>query len=328
MKHAPIHCNEIYCGFAEHLLDQLGASSIALSVWSPPYNVGKDYEKCQSHEAWREMLCAVIAKHFRVIKPGGFMIVNIADILCFPDPKMPKIQLPNPSKHRSTITREQVLAAKEKFPDYNRNQLAAYLGCSEQTVDRRVNGNNIRGGKYHTQTRVQLVGNVIQDFANEAGLYLYDRRIWKKDPAWQNSQWHSSSYRAVDEFEYVYIFWKPGETIIDRNRISKDEWVEWGSRGVWEFRSVRSNDSHEAMFPKELPSRCIRLFTAPNDIVLDPFMGSGTTAVAAIESGRRFIGFDKEMKYVDLARKRIEREISQPNLFQLSKQVIWPEAQI
>ena len=75
------------------------------------------------------------------------MIVNIADILCFPDPKMPKIQLPNPSKHRSMITREQVLAAKEKFPDYNRNQLAAYLGCSEQTVDRRVNGNNIRGGK-------------------------------------------------------------------------------------------------------------------------------------------------------------------------------------
>jgi site-specific DNA-methyltransferase (adenine-specific) len=310
-----LKANNVYSGYAEDLLDSLEPDSIALSVWSPPYNVGKDYERGQSHTEWRSMLEKVIAKHTRVIKPGAFLAINIADILCFPDPEMPRIQLPNPTKHRSSITKEDVLRAKDKFPKYNRDQLAKYLGCSEQTVDRRLNGNNIRGGKYNVQTRIQLVGNVIQDFAQSAGLFLYDRRIWKKDAAWANSQWHSSSYRSVDEFEYIYIFWKPGETVVDRNRIEKHEWAEWGSRGVWDIPSVRSNDHHEAMFPKELPSRCIRLLTSPRDIVLDPFMGSGTTAIAALELGRKYIGFEKEEKYVRLAKQKIQESLRQPSLF-------------
>jgi site-specific DNA-methyltransferase (adenine-specific) len=322
MAKPTLKLNEIHCGLTEKLLEQLDEDSIALSVWSPPYNVGKDYEKNQSHEEWREMLRNVIRGHFRVLKPGGFMVINIADILCFPDPGMPRIQLPNPMKHRSKITQEDVLKAKEKFPHYNRDKLAAYLGCSEQTVDRRLNGNNIRGGKYMTQTRIQLVGNILQDFAQAAGLFLYDRRIWKKDAAWQNSQWHSSSYRAVDEFEYLYVFWKPGETVIDRSRLARDEWVAWGSRGVWDIPSVRANDHHEAMFPKELPLRCIRLLTAPGEVVLDPFMGSGTTAVAAIETGRQFIGFDKEEKYVRLAREKVRRARQQPNLFSQSTAIL------
>lgn len=310
--------NHIYHGRAENLFENLNDDSIALSIWSPPYNVGKNYEKGQSHEDWRGMLKSVIDGHTRCLKPGGFMVINIADILCFPDPKMPRIQLPNPSKHRSKITREDVLKAKKQHPNYNRNQLAAVLGCSEQTVDRRMNGNNIRGGKYIVQTRIQLVGNVLQDFASESSLFLYDRRVWRKDAAWQNSQWHSSSYRAVDEFEYLYIFWKPGETIVDRNRLTKQEWVDWGSRAVWDIPSVRSNDIHEAMFPLELPRRCIQLLTAPGDIVLDPFMGSGTTAIAALEAKRKYIGFEKESKYVDLAEKRIKAQQRQPSLFTFS----------
>jgi site-specific DNA-methyltransferase (adenine-specific) len=185
--------------------------------------------------------------------------------------------------------------------------LATFLGCSEQTVDRRINGNNIRGGKYNIQTRVQLVGTYIQDIAKEAGLFLYDRRIWKKDPAWQNSQWHCSSYKAVDEFEYLFFFWKPGETVVNRNRLTRDEWVKWGSRAVWNFPSVRANDCHEAMFPIELPRRCIHLLTEPGDTVLDPFMGSGTTALAAIELGRKFIGIEKCAQYVELAKEKIRK---------------------
>ena len=48
----------------------------------------------------------------------------------------------------------------------------------------------------------------------KAGFYLYDRRVWVKDACWENSRWHSLSYRSVDEFEYIYIFWKPGITTI------------------------------------------------------------------------------------------------------------------
>ena len=116
------------------------------------------------------------------------------------------------------------------------------------------NGNNVRGGKYAVQRKVKLVGGLVEEWADEAGFYLYDRRVWVKDPCWENGRWHSLSYRSVDEFEYIYIFWKPGVTTIDRSRLNRDEWSEWGSRAVWNIPSVRANIEHEAQFPIELPS--------------------------------------------------------------------------
>jgi DNA modification methylase len=128
-----------------------------------------------------------------------------------------------------------------------------------------------------------------------------------KDPAWANSRWHSLSYRAVDEFEYIFILWKPGITKVDRRRLQPNEWREWGSRGVWDMPSVRANDDHEAKFPVELPRRLIRLLSEPGDLVLDPFIGSGTTAVAAIELSRRYMGFELLPHYAELAREAASR---------------------
>ena len=278
--------DDIYCGMAEELMKQIEPESVAVSVWSPPYHVGKNYEADQSYDEWLNMLSDVIKLHFTVLKPGGFLAINIGDILCFPDPDMPRIQANNVSMRKCKITEEEVRKAAEEHPDYNRRQLAALLGCSEQTVDRRLHGNNIRGGKYNTQTRVKIVGGFLEEMALNAGLYLYDRRVWIKDAAWANSNWTTNSYRAVDEFEYVYIFWKPGITKVDRNRLNKNEWSEWGSRAVWNIRSVQRNDDHEAKFPLELPRRVIKLFSEPGDIVLDCFMGSGTSAMAAIKEKR------------------------------------------
>jgi DNA modification methylase len=304
--------NEIHCGNALELLSEIEPGSISCSVWSPPYHLGKDYEKDQSFEQWTKLLEDVIRLHFSILKPGGFLVVNIADILCFPDESMPRIQAMNLRRQRSPVTREDVLSAKEAYPEYNRNQLAELLGCSEQTIDRRLNGNNIRGGKYNIQTRVHLVGGMIESAGSAAGLYLYDRRVWIKDAAWENSKWHTLSYRSVDEFEYLYIFWKPGTIIIDRSKLSPDEWVEWGSRGVWKFPSVRANDDHEAKFPLELPRRVIKLLTFPGDTVLDCFIGSGTTAVAAIQEGRDYIGIEMLPKYVELARAACKKEKQKP----------------
>jgi site-specific DNA-methyltransferase (adenine-specific) len=300
--------DEIYCGDAPATLERIAPESIALSVWSPPYHVGKKYEEHHSFDSWQSLLRRTIAAHFRILKKGGFLVVNIADILCFRDEKMPRIQAPNINKHRSPVTREDVLAAKRRFPNYNRYELASVLKCSEQTIDRRLNGNNIRGGKYSTQTRVQLIGHFVDKYGYEAGLFLYDRRIWVKDPTWANNQWHSTSYRAVSEYEDLYFFWKPGETLVDRNRLEEREWSEWGSRQVWYFASVRANDDHEAMFPVELPRRAIRLLTARGETVLDCFMGSGTTAIAALQEERHYIGIEADIKYVEMAKKRIERE--------------------
>ncbi|MGH3001375.1 MAG: DNA-methyltransferase [Gaiellaceae bacterium] len=299
--------NRIHEGDARDLLPRIEPESVALSIWSPPYFVGKSYEEDLTYEAWEGLLESVIRHHFRIVAPGGFVAINIADILCFADAEMPRVQADVVSTKRSPVTREMVLEAKTRHPGMNRYELAALLGCSEQTVERRLSHNNVRGGKYGAQTKVKTVAGLVEGWAEAAGFYLYDRRVWAKDPAWANSRWHSLSYRAVDEFEYVFILWKPGITRVDRGRLRPEEWRDWGSRAVWELRSVRSNDDHEAKFPPELPRRLIRLLSDPGDVVLDPFVGSGTTAVAAMLEGRQFIGIELLPHYARLAREAVER---------------------
>jgi DNA modification methylase len=297
--------NEIHHGDARELLWRIKPNSVAVSVWSPPYFVGKSYEVHMTFDEWKALLRDVIQAHWHSLKPGGFVVINIADILCFRDASMPRIQAETVSSHRSRVTRDDVLGAMAQHPGATRYELAEILGCSEQTIDRRLNGNNIRGGKYKSQTRVKLVGGLIEEWGSSAGFYLYDRRIWAKDAAWENSRWASLSYRSVDESEYLYFFWKPGVTKVDRSRLTPAEWKEWGSRGVWRFPSVHANDDHEAKFPVELPRRVIRLLSDPGDLILDCFMGSGTTALAAIETGRQFIGIELDCKAVTLAKTNV-----------------------
>ena len=139
------------------------------------------------------------------------------------------------------------------------------------------------------------------------GLYLYDRRIWHKDPAWANCKWTTNTLKSVSETEDLYIFWKPGEYVVNRDRLTPEEWKEWGYRQVWDIPSVRANDVHSAMFPVELASRVIRLFSDVGDVVLDPFVGSGTTAIAAIQTGRKYIGIEMMPQYAKLAQDNVRK---------------------
>lgn len=306
--------DNIYHGDAQELLTEITPNSIALSFWSPPYFLGKDYELDETYDSWQLLLKNVIKLHYSILKPGGFMIINIADILSFKDENMPRIMGLNPSNRKCSVTKEQILKVIEEHPQYSRYELAAALNCSEQTIDRRLNGNNIRGGKYAVGTHVKLVGGNIEQYAYDVGLFLYDKRIWKKDPAWANCKWTTNTLKAVSETEDLYIFWKPGEYVINKDRLSEQEWKEWGYRQVWDIPSVRANNVHPAMFPLELAKRVIRLYTDEGDIVLDPFMGSGTTAIAAIETKRHYIGFDKCEKYVNLAKHNIHKYFMQPKI--------------
>lgn len=298
--------DRILQGDARTHLPRLPEASIDLSFWSPPYHVGKSYERHLSFDGWRELLRDVIRHHRRIIKPGGFLVVNIGDILCFPDPAMPKYQANNMRRKTNSVTTEQVLAARRAHPNAKRQQLAALLGCSEQTIQRRLEHNNVRGGKQSTPTKVLLTGCSVSEWAEEAGFYLYDQRIWHKDPCWANSRWHSNSYRAVDEFEHVYVFWRPGITQYDRDRLTPTEWANWGSRGVWHIRSVSRNGRHEAEFPEELAARVVRLFSPPGGVVLDPFAGTGTTTKVAKLLGRHWLGIDLEPEYAEIARRRTD----------------------
>lgn len=320
--------DHVYEGDARDIAHHVPRDSVALSVWSPPYHVGKEYERDMSFIEWKNLLRRVIEAHVPVLQPGGFLVINIADILCFKDDGIPRIMAENVSRRkRADITREMVLEALSRHPGANRHEIARILGCSEQTVDRRLKGNNIRGGKYEAQTRVKLVCGLLEDFAYQAGLYLYDRRVWVKDAAWENSRWHTMSYRAVDEFEHLLFFWKPGITRVDKSRLSRDEWVAWGSRAVWTIPSVRANDDHEAKFPLELPRRVIQLLTEPGDLVLDCFAGSGTTGVSAIQEGRRFIGVELNPDYARLAAKSLHGALDQARQARLDLKVADKPAQ-
>jgi site-specific DNA-methyltransferase (adenine-specific) len=90
-----------------------------------------------------------------------------------------------------------------------------------------------------------------------------------------------------------------------RATIETEEFLE-ATLDVWEIPSERaSRVGHPAPFPVALPRRLIELYTYAGDLVLDPFIGSGTTAVAAIEGGRHYVGFDTEAEYLRLAEERI-----------------------
>ncbi len=303
------YIDKVLLGDCRDLIKRLDDDCISLSFWSPPYFLGKEYEEGVSYESWQNLLQTIIHEHYRILKPGGFLVINIADILSFQDSNMPKIMGTNPSNRKCSVTKEMVLKAISEHPDYNRDQLAKLLNCSEQTIDRRLNGNNIRGGKYAPGTHVKLVGGNLETYAYEIGLYLYDKRIWHKDPAWANCRWTTNTLKAVSESEDIYIFWKPGEYEVNRDRLTPEEWKEWGYRQIWNISSVRANNVHPAMFPTELASRVIKLYTNPGDLVLDPFMGSGTTAVAAIECGRHFVGFEQSAKYVEVAYSKVQKAV-------------------
>jgi len=93
--------------------------------------------------------------------------------------------------------------------------------------------------------------------------------------------------------------------------VSKDEFIE-ATTDVWEIGAERATRvGHPAPFPVELPQRLIELYTYRDDLVLDPFMGSGTTAVASVRTGRRFVGYDTETSYVEIAEQRIRAEQDQ-----------------
>lgn len=90
--------------------------------------------------------------------------------------------------------------------------------------------------------------------------------------------------------------------------LTKEDFMEY-TTDLWEFPPESATRvGHPAPFPVELPARCIKLYTYRDDLVLDPFMGSGTTAVAALRHDRHFVGFDTDGRYVRAAKERVDAE--------------------
>lgn len=101
---------------------------------------------------------------------------------------------------------------------------------------------------------------------------------------------------------------KPTPVQVEKSRLSKQEYQEW-FRQIWDIPG-ESTKSHPAPFPLELAYRLVRMFSFYNDIVLDPFCGTGTTNVAAFRSNRHSIGVDIDPSYIKIAEARLKNELS------------------
>jgi len=123
-----------------------------------------------------------------------------------------------------------------------------------------------------------------------------------------------------NDTEYILMLRKPGgyrKPTEDQRRKSKmtnEEYHEW-FRSIWTSVTGASTRYHPAPFPSEIVYRLVRMFSFVEDTVLDPFLGTGSTTVAAIRAGRHSIGNELDPHYFKLTRDKIEGEISQQGLF-------------
>lgn len=153
---------------------------------------------------------------------------------------------------------------------------------------------------------------VIEDML-DLGFQMRGEIIWDKGSSAASStawgSWRSAANPVLrDVHEYILVFSKASfsrPATGRRSTIERDQFLEW-TRSVWQFPAVSARQiGHPAPFPEELPRRLIELYTFEGDLVLDPFMGSGTTCVAARNARRHYVGYELEAEYVKLAKARL-----------------------
>jgi len=233
----------------------MGGGHAQCAVTSPPYGVGKDYEK-KGIEAW-----------FATIKPVIKNICKYADVICW------------------------------------------------QMIDLYCTGTQF----------IEPTGFYSIQMFSDRGFRPIWIRIWKKQGMnFGVGPYHLVSNKPVQQYEYISAFSKNGEAeeYNDQEylwlsafaghsyrfvkRLTKEERKKWGYAGIWEMTTVRANKEHPAMFPVELPWRCIKMHSDRGGIVLEPFSGSGTTIIAAEQTERRCYAMELSPVYCDLAVKRWE----------------------
>jgi len=160
---------------------------------------------------------------------------------------------------------------------------------------------------------------IIEDM-HDIGFLMRGEILWDKgssaSPSTEWGTWLKANNPVLrDVHEYILIFCK--DTFTRRNpykrksTISKEEFLEF-TKSVWQFSAERASKvGHPAPFPVELPYRTIQLYTFEGDIILDPFVGAGTTCIAALKTNRKYVAYDVDKKYCDLAEQRIKQYLQE-----------------
>lgn len=242
-----IELNRVYQRDCIEGMRMIPDNSVDLVVTSPPYNIGKSYEKRQPIDAYIEWSNTYLKEIFRVLKPGGNLMLQVG-----------------------------------------------------QYVD--DNTNNVPLTYLLFQTLVDI------------GFKLRQEIIWYFRGGMPAKK------KLTGQNEKVMWLYKGDDTpYFDLDSIRVKEWQAFDKRNnpngknptdVWEFNRVTGNSkektSHPCQFPVVMIDRIVKGWSPINGIVLDTFMGSGTTAVACVNTNRNFIGFETEREYIEIANKRLD----------------------
>lgn len=151
----------------------------------------------------------------------------------------------------------------------------------------------------------------IMGIAKEAGWRYHSTIVWNEQNISRRTAWGSwasaSAPYIIAPVEMIALLYKKQWNKKNKGKsdITRDEFMEW-TNGVWNFMGESKRKiGHPSPFPLQLPRRCIRLLSYTNDTVLDPFLGSGTTLVACLQTERKGIGIEVDSKYCEIAKQRL-----------------------
>lgn len=163
---------------------------------------------------------------------------------------------------------------------------------------------------------IQSVGVDFVNIAKSIGWKYHTTIIWNESNISRRTAWGSwlsaSAPYIIAPVELIVVLYKnawkkPNKGISDVNR---EEFLEW-TNGLWSFNGEsKKRIGHPAPFPRELPKRCIKMFSYVEDTVCDPFSGSGTTMIEAIINNRKFIGLEIDKEYYNLSINRFKNIIN------------------
>lgn len=153
----------------------------------------------------------------------------------------------------------------------------------------------------------------IVSIAKQCGWKYHSTIVWNEQNISRRTAWGSwisaSAPYVIAPVEMIVVLYKKRWKKVHKgiSDITKDEFIEW-TNGVWNFMGEsRKRIKHPSPFPLTLPRRCIKLFSFVGDLILDPFLGSGTTLVACVELKRKGVGVEIDRKYCEIAKRRVEK---------------------
>jgi len=262
--------NQILLGDCEQVLKSLPDNCIDLIFTSPPY---ADQRKTTyggiKPDNYVEWFMPKADQFFRVLKPKGTFVLNIKERVVDGERHTYVIELILKMREHGWLwTEEFIWHKKNSYPGKWPNRF-------RDNWERLLQFNKNRKFNMYQEAVMIPVGD------------------WAKDRLSNLSE----TDRTRDESSVGSGFGKNISNWVGRQKVYPNN--------VLHLATECSNKNHSAAFPIDLPTWFIKLFTQPNDLVLDPFIGSGTTAVAAIQLGRNYLGIDTQQKYVDLSIERL-----------------------